>query len=139
MSNMEFWDYVPNGKGDAKKKALFSKPVATVHKQFRENMGSVDQSDVKRHVMGLSSEAVVAWHKKQLAFLIESAIGNAHANYNLDPSTKAEYFTEWYNNFLTELLLLSPDLRIYKVSTPTRMKRKMSEEKEPDLALKRSH
>ena len=56
-------------------------------------MGAIDQSDVKVHVMKLSKEGFPNWHMKQLAFLIENSIGNAHANFNLDPKkTQAEFF-----------------------------------------------
>ena len=72
---MKFWVYDNEGSaGDVKGKIWKAKPVAMVHRLFRNFMGSVDQSDVKSHVMKLTSERVQSWHKKQLAFLIEAAI-----------------------------------------------------------------
>ena len=71
--------------------------MAKVHKIFRNNMGFVDQSDAKATVMALTSEITPKWYTKQLAFLEESAVSNAHCNYNLDAaslSKEAEYFTE---------------------------------------------
>ena len=77
-------------------------------------MGAIDQSDVKVHVMKLSKEGFPNWHMKQLAFLIENSIGNAHANFNLDPkTTQAEFFTELYHKLIAELLEFSPDYRTY--------------------------
>ena len=103
--------------------------MAKVHEIFRKFMGPVDQVDVKAQVMGITRELVSAWHKKQLAFLIQTAIGNAHCNYNLDPSCKAEFFTEWYNKFLVELHEMSPNVRIYK-------KRKLEETENPTKETK---
>ena len=73
--------------------------VAKAHEIFRKYMGPVDQVDVIAQMMRISRELVSAWHKKQLAFLIQTAISNAHSHYNLDPSCKAEFFTGWYNKF----------------------------------------
>ena len=56
-------------------------------------MGAVDQSDVKAQIMGLVGAHAKLWSQKQLYFLTESAIINAHANYNLDPSVQPETFT----------------------------------------------
>ena len=86
-------------------------------------MGAVDQSDVKSFRMSLATERVSAWHKKQVPYLIESAVMWAHGNYNLDKSTeKQEQFTEWYCKFLSELQDMSPNLRI-RNQTPKKRKR----------------
>ena len=78
-------------------------------------MGTVDQSDAKSHIMKLSAERVEAWHQKQLAFLIETAISWAHGNYNLDASvTNRESFSEFYYKLMVELQDMSPNLRVYK-------------------------
>ena len=133
ITEMTFQDYIEGGKSDVKRKKFVLNPVAKVHEIFRKFMGPVDQVDVKAQVMGITRELVSAWHKKQLAFLIQTAIGNAHCNYNLDPSCKAEFFTEWYNKFLVELHEMSPNVRIYK-------KRKLEETENPTpKRLKRQH
>ena len=60
-------------------------------------MGPIDQSDVKVRVMKLSKEGFPNWHTKQLAVLVEKSIGNAHANFNLDPkTTHPEFFMDFY-------------------------------------------
>ena len=81
-------------------------------------MGAVDQSDVKSKVLSLTRESVSVWHRKQLAFLCETAIINAHANYCLDPSTTPEHFTEWHNKFVDELLNMSKNYRKVKQKRP---------------------
>ena len=93
-------------------------------------MGAIDQSDVKVHVMKLSKEGFPNWHVKQLAVLIENSIGNAHANFCLDPkTTQVEFFTEFYNKLIAELLELSPDYRTYS-SFESAKKRKRDDEDE---------
>ena len=87
-------------------------------------MGSVDQSDVKATVMNLTRQTVRKQHQKQMSFLIESAITNAHANYNLDPNCEKQNFTDWHNHFVQELIDLSPNFRKYKSSKAR--KREMS-------------
>ena len=79
-------------------------------------MGSVDQADVKAHVINLTRQAVRKWHRKQLLFCVETAIINSFGNFNLDPGCKVENFKDWYNHFITELLDMSDDYRSYKRS-----------------------
>ena len=95
-------------------------------------MGAVDQNYVKSSSMSLASERVDAWYKKQIPYLVESAVIWAHANYNLDKSTeKQEHFNEWYGNFLAELVDMSPNLRIrkLKIETPNESGEKRSHKK----------
>ena len=76
---------------------MVERTVAKVHKIFRKNMGFVDQSDAKATVMALTSEITPKWYTKQLAFLEETAVSNAHCNYNLDAASRsqdAEYFSD---------------------------------------------
>ena len=113
--NMEFWDYVDSADSDTKKKSWVKNEVALVHHIFRKGMGAVDQRDVKSYVMKLMRETVRAWHDKQIRFLIETAVCGAHSNYNLDPSTEAEHFTDWYDKFIHEMLTLSKNYRKYKL------------------------
>ena len=42
--------------------------------------------------MGLTLELVSEWRTTLLTCLIQTAIGNAHRDYNLDPSCKHELF-----------------------------------------------
>ena len=78
-------------------------------------MGAVDQSDVKATVMGLTAEITPKWYKKQLAFCIETAVSSSHSNFNLDKSVdKAEYFIDFHDELLKELLNESKDYRKYK-------------------------
>ena len=104
-------------------------------------MGAIDQSDVKVHVMKLSKEGFPNWHMKQLAFLIENSIGNAHANFNLDPkTTQAEFFTEFYHKLIAELLELSPDYRTYSsFGSAIKRKRPVGEDSNGSEKKTRSH
>ena len=138
---MHFWDYIEdanNPNADVKSKEYSARMVAASHYVYRNFMGSVDQSDVKSVVMGLCTERVSAWHRKQLPYLIEAAIIWAHANYNLDASTtKPEFFTEWHNQFICELLEMSPNLRKYNLQgkTPVKKRKLILQEEQ----LSRSH
>ena len=134
---MGFWDFVRSA-GDVNKKTYTLRAVAKVHELFRNYLGPVDQSDVKSQVMKLTRERVSSWHNKQLFFLIETCISNAHSNYNLDTQTTPEYFTEWYNKFLVELLQLSPNLRKRIQTTPNR-KRGLENSPLNSSSRKRSH
>ena len=78
ITEMTFQDYIAGGKSDVKRKKFVLNPVAKVHEIFRKFMGPVDQVDVKAQVMGITRELNSEWYKKQLAFLIQTAIGNAH-------------------------------------------------------------
>ena len=104
-------------------------------------MGSVDQSDVKSHVMNLTTKRVQFWRKKQLFYLIEVAISQPHGNYNLDSSrTKQEPFSEFHNKFLEELNDMSPNLRTYKKSAlSVHKKRERMQQPEEKSDEKRSH
>ena len=134
---MQFWDYKDDGLSDVKKKTWLSAMVAKSHYLFRKYMGAVDQSDVKASIMGLTMEGTPKWHAKQLAFCVESAIASCHSNYNLDPSTqKAEFFMNFHDYFISEMLELSKDFRKYK--TKKQRKRKL-EELPSDTHLSRSH
>ena len=55
---MSFWDYEEDEKSQAnvKRKKYVESSVAECHSIFRNDMGPVDQSDVKAHVMNLSRE-----------------------------------------------------------------------------------
>ena len=136
---MHFWDYDEAAvSSDIKAKSQISTNVAKVHQLFRNMLGFVDQSDVKATVMGLTSEKAVKWYGNQLTFLIESAISSCHGNYNLDPHVhKREGFTEWYSQFLNELIEMSPNYRKYanKNSTPARKPKR----EERNSGSKRSH
>ena len=78
-------------------------------------MGAVDQSDVKATVMGLTAEITPKRYKKHLAFCIETAVSSSHSNFNLDKSVdKAEYFIDFHDELLKELLNESKDYRKYK-------------------------
>ena len=90
-------------------------------------MGAVDQSDVKATVMGLTSEVTPKWYDKQLAFLEESAVSNAHSNYNLDviQPCKPETFTDWHDELLVELVEMSKSYRKNEL-TASGIKRKRS-------------
>ena len=110
-ADMVFWDREEGAKSDVKKKALFKAPVVFSHQLFRNYMGAVDQRDVKSHVLLLTRGSVTVWHRKQLAFLCETAIINAYCNFNIDPSTTAEGFTEWHSQFVEDLLEMSRDYR----------------------------
>ena len=79
-------------------------------------MGSVDQADVKAYVLNLTRQAVRKWHRKQLLFCIEAAVINSFGNFNLDPCCKVQDFSDWYKDFITELLDMSKDYRSYKSS-----------------------
>ena len=103
-------------------------------------MGSVDQGDVKAHVLNLTRQKVRKWYRKQLLFCIETAVINSYWNYNLDPRYKAENFKDWDNKFIAELLNISPNYRIYNTpknrlrdlassATSSRKKRKLSHQK----------
>ena len=116
---MDFWQY-SEGVADVKSKPRVRSLVASVHKLFRQNLGFVDQGDVKATVMKITAEQTPKWHQNQICFLIESTISACHGNYNLDSSTdKPEFFTEFYNNFLAELLMASKNYRRYKTSPST--------------------
>ena len=120
-TKMHFWDYEHKGKSDVKVKKWVTNMCATVHHVFRNHMGPVDQSDVKSDVMGICHEYTSHWYEKQLAFLVETAVGNAFANYNLDRGIdKRESFTEFYDLLTRDLLEASPDFRLYK--TPKKRK-----------------
>ena len=139
VAMMRFWDWV-RGADDVNKKSWELRTVAKVHHLFRNYLGPVDQSDVKSQIMKLTRERVSYWYNKQLAFLIESCIANAHSNYNLDSQTTPEYFTEWYNKFLAELLQLSPNLRTYKRKPMTTNRKRGLEDSPIEVRRrKRSH
>ena len=118
---MRFWDREEEKFADVMKKSWFTNEVALSHYIFRNYMGAVDQSDVKSHIIRLTRETVSVWHRKQLAFLCETAIVNAHANYCLDPSAPSEHFAEWFKKFCSELLKMSRNYRKVKTkpATPT--------------------
>lgn len=142
LTEMGFWDYEDTAKSDAKEKKWKKNNVAQVHDIFRKYMGAVDQSDVKAYVMGISHEYTPHWYEKQLAFLVETSICNAFANFNLDSGIEErESFTEFYDLLARDLLDESPNYRAY--STP--IKRKLEEREEVELSrsnikrVKRSH
>ena len=104
-------------------------------------MGAIDQSDVKVHVIKLSKEGFPNWHVKQLAVLIKNSIGNAHANFCLDPkTTQKEFFTEFYNKLIAELLELSPDYQTYSSFESAKKRKRPDDEDEKGSEKKtRSH
>ena len=110
MTKMEFWDYEDTGASEVKAKKHVSNMCAKVHHVFRNYMGPVDQSDVKASVMRLTRELNRHWYEKQLAFLVETSICNAFANYNLDSGIdKKEHFTEFFD-ILSRLACKLPKL-----------------------------
>ena len=125
-TGMSFWDYeAASGDSNVKSKNwIFVPNVPLVHNIFRKFMGHVDQADVKAHVMGLTKLMSRDWHDKQLYHLIECSVISSHANYNLDPhpEIKPEFFTEWHNNLIAELIEMSPNYRKYKAVTAGRRK-----------------
>ena len=104
-------------------------------------MGPIDQSDVKVRVMKLSKEGFPNWRTKQLAVLVENSIGNAHANFNLDPkTTHPEFFTDFYYQLIVELLDLSPNYRKYSSCGSAQKRKRLGGEDNNDSAKrKRSH
>ena len=121
QKKMRFWDYKADGKSDVKGKSWVSTMVAKSHQLFRKNLGYVDQSDVKAAIMGLTTELTPKWYQKQFAYLCESAVSSAHSNYNLDPAIqKPEFFTDYHDKFLRELIEMSKNYRTYKILTPKR-------------------
>ena len=117
-TGMNFWDYEESsGESNVKsKKWIFVPNVPLVHNIFRKFMGHVDQADVKAHVMGLTKLMSREWHDKQLYHLIECSVISSHANYNLDPHQKItpEFFTEWHNKLIGELIEKSSNYRKYR-------------------------
>ena len=121
MTNMEFWDYEDTGAGEVKEKNHVSNMCAKVHYVFRNYMGPVDQSDVKANVMGLTHELCRNWYEKQFAFLVETSICNAFANYNLDSGIdKIENFIEFFDILNRDFITLSPNFRKRKKSADSR-------------------
>ena len=122
---MDFWEY-SEGLADVKSKPRVRNLCALVHKLFRQNLGFVDQGDVKATVMKITAEQTPKWHQNQIRFLIESTISACHGNYNLDSSTgKPEFFTKFYNNLMVELLEASKSYRRYKCFPRTPDKKRM--------------
>ena len=120
-----------DGTSDVNKKSWVTTAVASAHYIFRMYMGAVDQSDVKATVMGLTAEITPKWYKKQLAFCIETAVSSSHSNFNLDKSVdKAEYFIDFHDELLKELLNESKDYRKYKLKKLVRNR---------DSPIQRSH
>ena len=137
MTKMGFWDYQDTANSDVKQKKWKKNDVATVHHIFRKHMGAVDQSDVKAFVMGITREYTPHWYEKELAFLVETSICNAFANYNLDAGIdKGESFTEFYDLLTRDLLEASPNFRTYK--TPKKRKLEVEDSKSNSKRLKRS-
>ena len=127
MDFMEIWEYA-EGVGDVKCKPRVRALCAEAHKLYRKHLGYVDQGDVKATIMKLTAEQTPKWHQNQIRFLIESAISACHGNYNLDKSTKKkEFFTEFYNKFLCELLDSSKNYRTYNPNLFTPKKRKLED------------
>ena len=106
---MQFWEYKDTGESEVKEKGLFERSVPMAHYIYRNFLGAVDQRDVKSHVMAITRERVA------LRFAVECAISAAHSNYNLDPTVTPEFFKEWYNQFVEELLVLSKNYRKRKI------------------------
>ena len=130
---MQFWEYKDTGESEVKEKGLFERRVPIAHYLYRNFLGAVDQRDVKSHVMAITRERVAHWYQKQLRFAVECAISAAHSNYNLDPTVTPEFFKEWYNQFVEELLLLAEqelpeeeDNALSKKQNTTAQKRKVA-------------
>ena len=62
--------------------------------------------------MRLTRELNRHWYEKQLAFLVETSICNAFANYNLDSGIdKKVHFTDFFDILTRDLLASSPNFR----------------------------
>ena len=81
-------------------------------------MGAVYQRDVKSQIIALTRERISKWYQKQLSFLVDTAVIGAHANYNLDSSTKPEGFIDWHDMFIEELISKSKNYRQRKRHIP---------------------
>ena len=137
---MQFWEYKDTGESEVKEKGLFERSVPMAHYIYRNFLGAVDQRDVKSHVMAITRERVARWHQKQLRFAVECAISAAHSNYNLDPTVTPEFFKEWYNQFVEELLVLSKNYRKRKIMlSPKKKNYDSPKEKKTPMPSRRPH
>ena len=104
-------------ENESKKKKLVVQTTGA-HKCFRLNMGFNDQSDAKRHHLGLSAKEYKSWPQHILGKLLEDVIINGYCDYLIDPSCKVESWPDFIYWLVDELLESGEDMRRNKMNMP---------------------
>ena len=88
-------ELVMTARNNNNKKKKIQFKTSSTHSTFRMRMGHNDQSDGKRHQLGLSSSYCRLWPQKPFRKAWEDGIANLYANYLLDPSCPLESWTDF--------------------------------------------